>query len=73
MATNGPIHGHKTIQFGEIILSSNFDSGNMLRAELMGVYRLTACLVKLDDVLNTNTIIPIFIDNKTTIKRMEKR
>ena len=36
MATNGPVRGHNTITLGEVTLSSDFDSGNMLRAERTG-------------------------------------
>ena len=36
VATNGPIHGHKTFTFGDVTLSSDFDAGNMLKAERCG-------------------------------------
>ena len=33
VSTNGPLYSHKTFKFDDVTISSDFDSGNMLRAE----------------------------------------
>jgi hypothetical protein len=35
-ATNGPVPSHKTFELDGVVLSSEFDSGNLLRAERKG-------------------------------------